>query len=145
MPAFPSHRDPRSADSITPPPPTLRALGRIAAGPPLEAVEEKQRDELLALLTAPGRYALRVGDDSLSEAGILAGDFVIVQSQRQAGDGDIVVALLDQEEVIIKRIRHAADGRVRLLADHPGGTALTLAASRLQIQGRIVAQLRRYR
>lgn len=120
-------------------------LGRIAAGPPLEAVEEKQHAELLELLTAPGRYALRVGDDSLCEAGIVAGDFVIVQSQRQARDGDIVVGLLDREEVVLKRIRYRADGSIQLLADHPAGEARSLPASRLHIQGRVVGQLRRYR
>ena len=125
--------------------PALHLLGRVAAGSPLEAVEEQQRGELLELLTAPGRYALRVGDDSLCEAGILAGDFVIVQSQRQARDGDIVVGLLDREEVVLKRIRYRADGSIQLLADHPAGEARSLPASRLHIQGRVVGQLRRYR
>jgi len=125
--------------------PAVLTWGCIAAGPPLEAVEEKQRGELLELLTAPGRYALRVGDDSLCEAGILAGDFVIVQSQRQARDGDLVVGLLDREEVILRRIRYCADGQIRLLADSPAAEERTLRASRLQIQGRVVGQLRRYR
>jgi repressor LexA len=120
-------------------------LGLVAAGPPLEAVEEKQRSELLELLTAPGRYALRVGDDSMSDAGIFAGDFVVVQSQRQARDGDIVVALLDREQIVLKRIRFCAHNRVRLLADSPDCAELTLAESRLTIQGRVVGQLRRYR
>jgi repressor LexA len=125
--------------------PALIELGRVAAGTPLEAVEEKQRSALLELLTAPGRYPLRVGDDSMAEAGILAGDFVIVQSQRQARDGDIVVALLDREQVMLKRIRFCAGDRVRLLADNPAAEELTVAASRLSIQGRVVGQLRRYR
>ena len=145
MPADSVKIDSKSLPHAQPRLPVLIELGRVAAGVPLEAVEEKQRSALLELLTAPGRYALRVGDDSMAEAGILEGDFVIVQSQRQARDGDIVVALLDREEVILKRIRHAAGGRVRLLCDHPGGAELTLAASRLQIQGRVVGQLRRYR
>ena len=123
----------------------MRSLGRVAAGRPLEAIEEMQRGELLELLTAPGRYALRVGDDSMCEAGIFAGDYVIVQSQRQARDGDIVVALLDREELILKRIRYRADGIVRLLADHPAGEERALPVARLQIQGRVVGQLRRYR
>ncbi|MDH3388353.1 MAG: hypothetical protein OEN02_10650 [Gammaproteobacteria bacterium] len=126
-------------------PPGLTELGRVAAGIPLEAVEEKQRSELLELLTAPGRYALQVGDDSMSEAGILAGDFVVVQSQRQARDGDIVVALLDSELVILKRIRFAPQNRVRLLADDPAGEDLVVDDSRIVIQGRVVGQMRRYR
>lgn len=144
------HEDAANPDSKSPPHtprhlPSLIELGRIAAGTPLEAIEEKQRHALLELLTSPGRYALRVGDDSMSEAGILAGDFVIVQSQRQARDGDIVVALLDREQVVLKRIRFCADGRIRLLADNPDCEALTVAGSRLSIEGRVVGQLRRYR
>lgn len=127
------------------PPLMLFELGHVSAGLPLEAVEEKQRSELLELLTAPGRYVLRVGDDSMSDAGILTGDFVVVQSQRQARDGDIVVALLDQEQVVLKRIRYCSGHRVRLLADNPACAELTLAESRLTIQGRVVGQLRRYR
>jgi repressor LexA len=145
MPAFLVHHPLRVSNPACRALPEVPALGRIAAGPPLEAVEEKQRGELLELLTAPGRYALRVGDDSLCEAGILAGDFVIVQSQRQARDGDLVIGLLDREEVILKRIRYRADGQIRLLADHPAGEEITLPAARLQIQGRVVGQLRRYR
>lgn len=124
-------------------PPSLPALGRIPAGIPVEAVEERQRAELLALLSAPGRYALRVIDDSLCEAGILAGDYVIVQSQQQARDGDLVIALLDGEQLLLKRVRFG-DGSIRLLADGPGEDLL-LAASRIRIQGRVVGQLRRYR
>lgn len=139
------HRPLRASNPVSRRLPKLQALGRIAAGPPLEAVEEKQRGELLELLTAPGRYALRVGDDSLCEAGILAGDYVIVQSQQQARDGDLVVGLLDREEVILQRIRYRADGQIRLLADHPAAEERTLPASRLLIQGRVVGQLRRYR
>ena len=145
MPVAFTHRPLRAFKPVFGPPPTMQALGRIAAGPPLEAVEERQRGELLELLTAPGRYALRVGDDSLCEAGILAGDFVIVQSQRQARDGDLVVGLLDLEEVILRRIRYRGDGQIHLLADHPAAEERTLPASRLQIQGRVVGQLRRYR
>jgi len=145
MPAFIVHYTAPTSDPVRRPPLALHALGYIAAGPPLEAVEDQQRGELLALLTAPGRYALRVGDDSLYEAGILAGDFVIVQSQQQARDGDLVIGLLDREEVVLKRIRYRADGQVRLLADHPAAEELTLPAARLQIQGRVVGQLRCYR
>ncbi|MDH3219623.1 MAG: hypothetical protein OEO19_08820 [Gammaproteobacteria bacterium] len=129
----------------TRPPPGLVELGRVAAGIPLEAVEEKQRSELLELLTAPGRYALQVVDDSMSEAGILAGDFIVVQSQHQARNGDIVVALLDSEQVILKRIRYAPQNRIRLLADSPAGEDLVVDDSRIVIQGRVIGQVRRYR
>ncbi len=120
-------------------------LGRIAAGIPLEAVEERERGELLALLTAPGRYALQVGDDSMCEAGILSGDFVVVQSQQRAAEGDIVVALIDGEQVVLSRIRYRALDRIELIADNHGAGNRLLAASRVEIQGKVVGQVRRYR
>ena len=123
----------------------LFALGRVAAGIPLEAIEDRQRGELLAMLTAPGRYALQVGDDSMIEAGILAGDVVVIQSQQQAASGDIVVALLDGEQVILKRIRHRAGGRVQLMADNSTEQDLLLDSSRIVIQGRVIGQIRSYR
>lgn len=122
----------------------LPACGRVAAGFPLEAVEDRQRGELLALLTAPGRHALQVGDDSMCEAGILAGDIVVVQSQQRAGNGDIVVALLDGAQLVLKRIRLEAGGRIRLLADNAFEQDLVVEASRLLIQGRVIGQVRRY-
>ena len=122
----------------------LQACGRIAAGIPLEAVEERQRSELLALLTAPGRHALRVGDDSMCEAGIFAGDIVVVQSQQRAASGDIVVALLDGAHLLLKRIRVEAGGAIRLLADNAAAEDLVVEPSRLLIQGRVIGQIRRY-
>ncbi len=127
------------------PPRGLFELGRIAAGAPLEAIEDHQRAWLLELLTAPGRYALRVGDDSMCDAGILAGDFVIVQSQQRAGNGDIVVALLDSEQVVLKRIRLHEGNRIQLFADNPRTKSSLLDASRVAIQGKVVGQMRRYR
>lgn len=123
----------------------LLEYGRVAAGIPLEAIEERQRGELMAMLTSPGRYALQVGDDSLSEAGILAGDIVVIQSQQRAASGDLVVALLDGEQVILKRIRYRAPDRIQLLADRDGDEDQVIDASRLVIQGRVTGQVRTYR
>ena len=120
-------------------------LGRIAAGFPLEAIEDRQRGELLELLTEPGRYALRVGDDCMLEAGIFAGDFVVIQSQQSARDGDIVVALIDNEQLTLNRIRHLDAKRIRLYADNPAVADRVLAKARVQIQGKVIGQVRRYR
>ena len=97
------------------------------------------------MLTAPGRYALRVGDDSMCEAGILAGDIVVIQNQQQAVNGDIVVALLDGEQVILKRIRYLAGKRIQLLADNSADNDQILDDSRIIIQGRVIGQIRFYR
>lgn len=127
------------------PPQALITLGRVAAGIPLEAIEDRQRDELETLLTAPGRYALQIGDDSLHEAGIVAGDIVVIQSQQSATSGDLVMALLDGEQVILKRIRYRAQGQIQLLADNSGDKDQVVDDSRIVIQGRVVGQIRRYR
>ncbi len=123
----------------------LLDLGRVAAGIPLEAIEDQQRTELLSLLTAPGRYALQVTDDSMCQAGIFQGDIVVVQSQQQARNGDIVVALIDNEQVTLKRIRYRSGHRIQLLADNPDLTDLIVADSRVLIQGKVIGQVRRYR
>lgn len=120
-------------------------LGRVTAGIPLEAIEDQQRSELLGLLTGPGRYALQVSDDSMCEAGIIRGDIVVVQSQQQARDGDIVVALIDNEQVYLKRIRYRCGNRIQLLADNPDLDDLILAAARVVIQGKVIGQIRHYR
>jgi len=119
-------------------------IGRIAAGFPLEAIEDRQRNQLLDLLTESGRYALRVGDDSMMAAGILNGDFVIIQSQQRARNGDIVAALIDNEQLTLKRIRYLDDDRIRLFNDGSTLDFCDLERTRVLIQGKVVGQLRRY-
>ena len=123
----------------------LFVLGQVAAGIAIEAIEDRQRDELLELLTAPGRHALQIVDDSLREAGILAGDIVVIQSQRQAVSGNLVMALLDGEEVVLKRIRHPGGGQIQLLADSSEDKDRIVDVSRIEIQGRVVGQIRCFR
>lgn len=103
------------------------------------------REALVALLTEPGRYPLEMGDDSMVESGIYRGDTLVVQSQRQARDGDIVVALIDNEAVILKRIRYRDPDQIELYADNPAADKLLLARSRVTIQGKVIGQIRRYR
>jgi repressor LexA len=78
------------------------------------------------------------------EAGILNGDLIIVKRQETARDNDIVVALIDGEEATLKRLRHRADGQILLIAANPAISPLSVAAERVQIQGVLVGQLRRY-
>ena len=134
----------RPINPLTAPIEDLVELGRIAAGIPLEAIQDRQRNELLGLLTAPGRYALQVSDDSMCEAGIIRGDIVVVQSQQRARDGDIVVALIDNEQVALKRIRFLSNRRIRLIADNPEQVDLEVEDSRVIIQGKVVGQVRCY-
>jgi repressor LexA len=80
--------------------------GRIAAGQPIEAMETSARLSVPAALLGPGEhFALEVAGDSMIEAGILDGDTVVIKKQDQAETGDIVVALIDDEEATLKRLR----------------------------------------
>ena len=102
------------------------------------------REGLLALLTEPGRYPLEMRDDSMVESGIYRGDTLVVQSQRHAVSGDIVVVLIDNEQVALKRIRFVDSDLVELISDHPALDRDLLARSRVEIQGKVIGQIRRY-
>ncbi len=122
----------------------LPVLGRIAAGIPIDAIEDSNRDELLSLLTTPGHYALRVCGDSMIEAGIFDGDTIIVQSLQQAVNGDIVVALVDHENVTLKRIKYLPNGQIKLLADNKNIENRVYDADRITIQGKVLGQIRQF-
>lgn len=123
----------------------LPLLGRIAAGCPIEAIPGEDQLPVNASLVAPQRYALHVQGESMIEAGILDGDFVIVDARSRPRDGDIVVALIDAREATLKRLQRHRDGGLSL---HPANAALApmrYAAERVQVQGVVIAQLRLYR
>lgn len=118
-------------------------LGAIAAGRPIEALS---RDEGVALpdwLRSGSCYALRVRGDSMRDVGILDGDVVVVEPRGHARNGETVVALIDGESATLKRIEQRADG-VLLHAENPAYAPQHYAADRVQIQGVVIAQLRRY-
>ena len=122
---------------------TLPLVGRIAAGRPIEAIPD--HDELsFAEFSSPDNYALEVQGDSMCEIGILDGDIVIIKSQATAKDGDIVVALIDDQEATLKRFRKLDEGRIKLVPENSQMQAMVFDAQRVQIQGVLVGQLRRY-
>jgi repressor LexA len=90
----------------------IPVLGRVTAGTPILAVENREGHLRLdpSLVKSPDTFALRVEGDSMIEAGILDGDYVLVRPQQNADNGDIVVALLDDEEVTVKRFYREANG-----------------------------------
>ncbi|MFQ5346390.1 MAG: transcriptional repressor LexA [Rhodothalassiaceae bacterium] len=131
-------------------PPVLERIevplhGKIAAGTPIEALERV--DSHIAVppeMLGPGRhFALTVEGDSMVGAGILDGDIILVESCETARDGEIVVALVDNEEATLKRLRQAGP-EVTLLPENPRYEPQRLAAERVRIQGRLKALLRRY-
>ncbi len=130
------------------PDPTVKVLGRIAAGRPIEAVEDPEiytLDELLPI--EPGResYLLRVVGQSMIEDHIADGDLVMVDSTLQARDGDIVVAIVDGEATL-KRLYREADGQTMRL--QPSNSAMepiyVRPPQQLDIRGVVRGILRRY-
>lgn len=122
---------------------SLPLLGRIAAGRPIEAIAGQDRLDLRDLL-GPDRYVLQVEGESMIGAGILDGDLVVIERCDTADNGAIVVALIDDEEATLKRLKRLKSGRIKLLAENPEVPPLTYAAKRVRIQGVLVCQMRRY-
>lgn len=123
---------------------SLPLPGRIAAGRPIEAVVGEERFDPSDLL-GPNRYALKVEGDSMIGAGIFDGDLVIMERCDTADDGAIVVALIDDEEATLKRLKRLKSGRIKLISENPEMSPLTYAAERVRIQGVLVYQVRRYK
>ncbi len=139
------HRGIRLTDEAPQPTPcTLPLLGRIAAGRPIEAIPGEEQLDLTQFFVGPGRYVLKVQGDSMVEAGILDGDMVIVRQSDRADDGAIVVALIDDNEATLKRLRRNKDGSVTLIPANSALSPMTYPASRVRIQGVLVGQMRSY-
>ena len=88
----------------------LPVAGTIAAGLPIEAIEDQETINLNEFFVRPGRFVLRVQGDSMIEDGIFDGDMVIMESCQTARDNEIVIALIDQDEATLKRIKNNQDG-----------------------------------
>ncbi len=123
----------------------LPLYGRIAAGLPIEALRDngQQIEVPLALLGGGEHYALEVAGDSMVDAGILDGDTVIIRQGETAENGQIVVALIDENEVTLKRLRRRANS-IALEPANARHEIRIFPADRVKVQGRMVALLRRY-
>ena len=123
----------------------LPLYGRIAAGTPIEALRDPSNTVAVpgTLLGRGEHYALEIAGDSMIEAGILDGDTVIIQRSDTAESGAVVVALIDNEEVTLKRLRR----RGASIALEPANQAYEtriFGPDRVKVQGRLVGLLRRY-
>ena len=119
-------------------------VGRIAAGLPIEAIEDQERLAVPTTLLGPGEhYALQVSGDSMVDAGIFDGDFALICKCDEARDGDIVVALIDNSEATLKYL-HRDKGMIRLDPANPAHDPQRYLPSRVKIQGRLAGLLRRY-
>jgi repressor LexA len=118
--------------------------GRIAAGTPIEALQGTESFSVPAALLGPGEhYALEVSGDSMVEEGILDGDFALIRKVDTARDGEIIVALIDEEEATLKTFRR--EGRmIRLDPANSRYEPQRYDENRVQIQGRLAGLIRRY-
>ncbi len=136
--------DPDAAETPTVNLPTLPLLGRIAAGRPIEAIEEREDISLAELVpTGDSMYLLRVRGKSMIEDHIDDGDLVVVERRETANDGDIVVAILEGEEATLKRFYRERNGLIRL---QPANSSLEpIYVSSVQIRGVVRGVIRRFR
>jgi repressor LexA len=120
-------------------------LGRIAAGTPIEALQNRGNEVPVPAMFLGGgeHYALEVTGDSMINAGIHDGDTVIIRRADAANTGDIVVALVDESEATLKRLRRRGDS-IALEAANPAYETRLYGADRVRIQGTLVGLLRRY-
>lgn len=118
--------------------------GRIAAGAPIEAFEGQNSLPVPAALLGPGEhYALEVSGDSMIEAGIFDGDFALVRRTDTARDGEIVVALVRNEEATLKYL-HRENGRIRLDPANGAYDPQIYSSDEVVVQGKLAGLLRRY-
>jgi repressor LexA len=118
--------------------------GRIAAGAPIEALEGQSTLPVPAALLGPGdHYALEVSGDSMIEAGIFDGDYALVRRTDSARDGEIVVALVDNEEATLKYLRRE-NGMIRLDPANGAYDPQIYTPNRVAVQGKLAGLLRRY-
>jgi repressor LexA len=123
----------------------LPLYGRIAAGQPIEALRDagSHIEVPMAMLGSGDHYALEVAGDSMIDAGILDTDTVIIRKGETAETGQIVVAMIDDSEVTLKRLRRRGN-TVVLEPANPKYEVRILPADRVKVQGRLVGLLRRY-
>lgn len=120
-------------------------MGRIAAGVPISAIENHTHSIGVPpdMLTRGEHYALEVQGDSMVDAGILDGDTVIIRKANTADNGEIVVALVDDEEATLKRLRKKGNS-VALEAANPAYETRIFGPDQVKVQGRLIALIRRY-
>ena len=123
----------------------IPVMGRIAAGTPISAIQSRSHTISLPpdLLTSGEHYALEVRGDSMIEAGILDGDMVVIKKQETADTGDIVVALIDDDEATLKRLRKRG-ASIALEAANPAYETRIFGPDRVRIQGKLISLVRRY-
>jgi repressor LexA len=122
----------------------LPLLGRIAAGRPLEAVEDKETFSLGEFARGGNRFVLQVKGNSMVEDHIMDGDFIVVEQTQVANAGEIVVALVGGDDATLKRFYRESSGKIRLQPANSEMQPIIVPAQDVKIQGRVVGVLRKY-
>ena len=121
----------------------LPLVGRIAAGQPIEAVENPETISLADFVRAKDVFVLEVRGESMQDEHILDGDYVLVEKTKSAHNGDIVVALVERSDATLKRFYREGDN-IRLQPSNAAMQPIILPAATVEIQGRVIGVLRKY-
>ncbi len=124
---------------------SVPVMGRIAAGVPIDAIQHQTHAITVPpeMISGGDHYALEVRGDSMIEAGILDGDTVIIRNASTANPGEIIVALVDEEEATLKRFRRKG-ASIALEAANPAYETRIFGPDRVKVQGKLVGLIRRY-
>lgn len=124
---------------------SIPVMGRIAAGVPIDAIQHKTHSISVPpdMISGGEHYALEVKGDSMIEAGIFDGDTVIIRNANSATPGEIIVALVDEEEATLKRFRRKG-ASIALEAANPAYETRIFGPDRVKVQGKLVGLIRRY-
>lgn len=125
--------------------PEIPLMGRIAAGAPVETVEQRETLSFSDFAGSGNTFALEVRGDSMIDDHICDGDLILLEKANEAADGDIVVALVGGTEATLKRIYREAGDVIRLQPANSALEPIRVPAKDVEIQGRLLAVLRKYR
>jgi len=121
----------------------LPLLGRIAAGQPIEAVENPETISLADFVRSKEVFVLEVRGDSMQDEHILSGDYVLVEKAKTAHNGDIIVALVEGSDATLKRFYREGDN-IRLQPSNVNMQPIIVPAASVDVQGRVIGVLRKY-
>ncbi|MCL2453499.1 MAG: transcriptional repressor LexA [Alphaproteobacteria bacterium] len=123
--------------------PLLPLVGRIAAGQPIEAIERPETISLADFVRSKEAFVLEVRGDSMQDEAILDGDYVLVEKTKNAHNGDIVVALVENTEATLKRFYREGD-KIRLQPSNARMKPIVVPAADVAVQGKVIGVLRKY-
>jgi len=121
----------------------LPLLGRIAAGQPIEAVQNPETISLADFVRSKEVYVLEVRGDSMQDEAILSGDYVLVERTKTAHNGDIVVAIVNENDATLKRFYREGDN-IRLQPSNATMKPIIMPAASVEIQGKVIGVMRKY-